>query len=111
MNFARVRFFQIRETHGLTVIEKEEANPQISAFTYFQWLIDNYFGADNWALRQLWLGDVDRLQRHAAYGAIAGSCLHQLLMHRARPKPRQDLQSLLWLNLIYLLPTHSPPLR
>src|ERR1700751_5707903 len=111
MNFARVRFFQIRKTHGLTVIEKEESNPQLSAFTYFQWRSDHYFGADNWALRQLWLGDVDRLQRHAAYGAIAGSCLHQLLMHRARPERRQDLQRPPGVKWFYVQPKSFCPVR
>jgi hypothetical protein len=90
-----VRFLQIRETHGLTIIEKDKANPEISAFTYFERLTGNYFGANNWALRQLWLGNVYRLQKHAAARASAGSFLHQLRMHRARPERRQDLQSFL----------------
>ena len=78
-----MRFLQIREGHGLVLIEKEKPNSYISAFTYFQWAIGKYFGTDNWALRQLGLSNIDWLQRHAADRAIAGSCLHQLLMHWA----------------------------
>src|ERR1700745_213383 len=98
MNFACVRFLQIRETHGLTVVEKEKPNSQISASTYFQWSIDNYLGSDNRPLRQLWLGDVDRLQRHAANRAIASSCLHQLLMHRGRTEAPQGVHSFPWVK-------------
>ena len=38
-----MRFLQIREGHGLAVIEKEKPNSQISAFTHFQWAIGNVF--------------------------------------------------------------------
>jgi hypothetical protein len=83
MDFAGMGFLQISETDRLAVVEKEEPDSTLSPSTHSQWSIGNYYGADDRAFRQLRLGDIDRLQRHAADRAIAGARLHQLLMHGA----------------------------
>ena len=47
MNFARVRFLEVGEVCGLSVIDKYKPDPQISAFTYFQGAIGDNLGANN----------------------------------------------------------------